>query len=222
MNADELERRRYQIKRFAEGVKSVEKGEMCTASNYLFGLGLPVPECLGHRTWSYKRNLPKDGKYIDVLTCPYHSTSGEIISYFMIYLENDRILNAPTKALMLDSCEDMRGGALRLSEVTPQLGIALGIENAIAASVLYGMNVWAAPDLQLYEKFNPPREVRELVIFSDNRLDFKCQRAAYTMATRLHEKGRPKVVLVFPDGLVSESYTDMMLIEESERKAFYH
>lgn len=78
------------------------------------------------------------------------------------------------------------GSSIRLAKAGPVLGIAEGIETALAASVLYdGIPVWSCISSKVMEKFIPPSDVTKLVIFADNDENFVGQLSAYTLANKL-------------------------------------
>jgi putative DNA primase/helicase len=89
------------------------------------------------------------------------------------------------------------GGAVRLTPIAPILGVAEGIETALAASKLFGTPTWAALDATGVEKFDPPAGVDRLVIFGDQDVHGIGQRAAYTLASRL--SGRIEIDVKIPD-----------------------
>lgn len=77
------------------------------------------------------------------------------------------------------------GSAIRLFAPGPVLGVAEGIETALAASALFHVPVWAAMNAQLLEQWIPPEGVTEIRIFGDNDTNFAGQAAAYRLAHRL-------------------------------------
>jgi putative DNA primase/helicase len=77
------------------------------------------------------------------------------------------------------------GGAVRLAPEAPVLGVAEGIETALAAMQMFGIPTWAALSDSGVEKFDPPAETQRLVIFGDNDPHFAGQRAAYGLAARV-------------------------------------
>lgn len=89
------------------------------------------------------------------------------------------------------------GGAVRLAEVAPVLGIAEGIETALAAARLHSVPTWSALDAGGVERFEPPAEVKCLVVFGDNDINGAGQRAAYALAARL--SGRLEIEVKIPE-----------------------
>lgn len=77
------------------------------------------------------------------------------------------------------------GGAVRLARHGDTLGIAEGIETALAASILFGVPCWAALNANRLAVWEPPAEVRKVVIFADNDANFVGQTAAFDLAARL-------------------------------------
>jgi len=83
------------------------------------------------------------------------------------------------------------GSCVMLSEWTESgpLGIAEGIETAMAASAMFDIPVWSAINSTMLAKWWPPVGCDEVVIFGDNDAKFGGQAAAYGLAHRLAVKG---------------------------------
>ncbi|KQT17708.1 P4 alpha zinc-binding domain protein [Methylobacterium sp. Leaf399] len=94
-------------------------------------------------------------------------------------------VEAPRR-LMPGSIPD--GSAVRLFDPAPILGIAEGIETALAASVLFDVPVWAAVSAAMLAKWVPPDGVGEVIVFGDADVGFAGQAAAYGLAHRLSSK----------------------------------
>lgn len=77
------------------------------------------------------------------------------------------------------------GSAVRLCEPGEVLGIAEGIETALAAHKLFDVPIWAALTASRLEVWEPPTDVGRIIIFADNDRNFIGQKAAYTLAARL-------------------------------------
>jgi putative DNA primase/helicase len=83
----------------------------------------------------------------------------------------------------------IKGAAIRLFPVASILGVAEGIETALAAANLTGIPTWACVSAGGVESFIPPEEVVRVVIFADNDENFTGQAAAYKLANRLVMSG---------------------------------
>jgi putative DNA primase/helicase len=91
-------------------------------------------------------------------------------------------IDAPRKAMRGGSLAG--GAAIRLAPFTDVLGIAEGIETALAASVLHGVPCWAAVTAIGLEQWRPPADVR-VIVFGDNDQNMAGQKAAFALAHRL-------------------------------------
>lgn len=82
------------------------------------------------------------------------------------------------------------GACVPLSEYTGGvLGIAEGIETAMAASAFFEMPVWSAINSAILKKWTPPEGCTDVVIFGDNDAKHGGHAAAYHLAHRLSVKG---------------------------------
>jgi putative DNA primase/helicase len=69
----------------------------------------------------------------------------------------------------------LAGAAIRLTPVSRTLGIAEGIETALAASELFEVPVWSCISTTGIESFEPPEGAEHIVIFADNDENFAGQ-----------------------------------------------
>ncbi len=101
------------------------------------------------------------------------------------------------------------GAAIRLAEHRDTLGIAEGIETALAVSMLFGIPCWSAVNSSGMAKWQAPADVRHVIVFSDNDPQYGGQAAAYTLAHRLAVKGLTVQVEIPPN--VGEDWNDVVL-----------
>lgn len=87
------------------------------------------------------------------------------------------------------------GGAVRLARHERALGIAEGVETALAATALFGVPCWSALNAGRLEGWEPPEGVTEVVIFGDNDLNSVGQAAAYALGKRLNQKAITQVMI---------------------------
>jgi putative DNA primase/helicase len=77
------------------------------------------------------------------------------------------------------------GPTIRLAPAAATMGIAEGIETALSAAKLFGIPTWSVMSDYGIATFEPPPEVRHLIIFADHDEHSAGQRAAATLAARL-------------------------------------
>ncbi len=90
----------------------------------------------------------------------------------------------------------MRDGCVRLGLPDTTLGLAGSVEDALAASILFSLPVWATCGEQRFERVWVPDEIEELVIFAD--ADDAGQKAANAGARK--HWGKRNVTIHAPDG----------------------
>jgi putative DNA primase/helicase len=78
--------------------------------------------------------------------------------------------------------------SVRLAEAGDVLGIAEGIETALAAQVKFDVPCHAALTAGFMAKWQPPAGVRKVIVFGDADANYTGQAAAYTLAHRLSRK----------------------------------
>jgi putative DNA primase/helicase len=110
------------------------------------------------------------------------------------------------------------GASVMLSEWTKSgpLGIAEGIETAMAASALFNIPVWAAISSSMMKKWLPPLGCEEIVIFGDNDAKYGGQAAAYHLAERLAAKNLPVGQVLIPQQ-PGEDWADEWLRKSTRR-----
>jgi len=59
-------------------------------------------------------------------------------------------------------------GAVRLGGAAPRLGLAEGIETALAAKALFGISCWATLGTERFASVSPPMDLEELHLFLDH------------------------------------------------------
>lgn len=112
-----------------------------------------------------------------------------------------------------------KGSAVRLAPPTTDLGIAEGIETALAASEMFGLPVWAAISAPMLSGWSPPEGVQHVKVFGDHDANGAGQRAAYELAARLIGEG----VIVTVD-IPKEPGRDWLdeWVDRQERSALTH
>ena len=171
------------LKKIYNGSKPM--GDDDPVARYLRNRGLSVrsrmlryhPSCYEPET---KSNMPAmlakfvlpDGKPVTI-----HRT-------FLTLDGNKAPITDPKK--LLPALQKMSGGAIRLFEPEEGLiGIAEGIETALAVRELTKVPTWSAVSSVLMESFDPPEGVKHVIVFGDNDISYAGAKSAYVLANRL-------------------------------------
>jgi putative DNA primase/helicase len=161
------------------------------AMRYLAGRGLDLsepPDNLRlHSGLSYHDGDKVIGRF-PCLVALVQAPDGSGVTLHRTYLQDGH--KAPVESpRKLMSGKPITGAAIRLSRVVACLGIAEGLETALAGSQIAGMPVWSCVNAYGVETFEPPEGVTSVIVFADNDASFTGQKAAYATAHRLHRRG---------------------------------
>jgi putative DNA primase/helicase len=158
------------------------------------GLGaLSYPTCLRSHA-----GLRHSGPPVSVhpgMIAMVSSASGKPVMIHRTFLTPDGTKAPVEKPRMFCAGKVPAGSAVRLATAAKVMGVAEGIETALAATKLFEVPTWAALSDRGVETFEPPPAVERLVIFGDHDANGAGQRAAYSLASRL----RIKVEVKIPD-----------------------
>ena len=118
--------------------------------------------------------------------------NGKGVCIHRTYLEGTRKANIESPKKLMTPTENLKGAAIQLAYPAYSngiLGVAEGIETALSAMILFKVTTWAVISTSLMKSFEPPEDVRKVIIYGDNDVNFAGQEAAYCLAKRLNDKG---------------------------------
>lgn len=137
----------------------------------------------------------------DVMVAVVRNRAGGVETLHRTYLDGEKKadMNSPRR---MAPGKFEPGSAIRLYPIDDWqvLGVAEGIETAVAASSLHDVPVWSLMSAENMQKFTPPAGITTLIIFGDNDHSFTGQTAAYALANKLHQKLNVMVKIPPKDG----------------------
>ena len=171
-----------------------EANERSIVERYLAHRGLSTfpPVLRGHPRLTYAESDRFIGRF-PAMVAPVVGPDGGLQSVHRTYLGD-----VPTRKKLMTPVETVQGAAARLFDHQDVLGIAEGIETAIAAHELFGLPTWAVISTAGMEAFRPPEGVLQLVIFGDHDRNFAGQKAAFNLAHRLYRDLKLEIEVKIP------------------------
>jgi hypothetical protein len=152
---------------------------------YFARRGLSIEPLMGSPNFRFAPELDLYSEELDrigtfpALLCGVTGPDGRPSTIHRIYMTEDGrkpeipVKDEPdefekTKKMMeVPSDREVTGGCIQIGPVAKILGVAEGVENAVAVTQGTGMVCWSTVNATLMEGFVPPHEVEQLVIWAD-------------------------------------------------------
>lgn len=128
------------------------------------------------------------------------SPSGELAGIHRTYLTANG-QKAPVKEprkMVVAYRGATKGAAIRLQPASTVIGVAEGIETALACHLATGLPVWSTISAGGLASLVVPATVKELIIFADNDRSGTGEKAANALARRMLSEGRKVKILTPP------------------------
>ena len=168
--------------------------------NRRLGLEIVPADLRLHPALRYTDEDGRDVGRFPAMVARIRYPDGAGASIHRTYLTNDGHKAPVPQVKKVMAGKPLNTGSVRLGAAGITLGIAEGIETALAASQRFGVPVWAATNAVLLESWVPPEGVSRVLIAGDNDASFTGQAAAFSLARRLVRDGLA-VEIHLPDQL---------------------
>lgn len=147
------------------------------------------------------------------LLAPIRNLDKTLVSIHRTFLTEDgRKAPVPDAKKMMSQHLELKGCAIQLyPAIGDTLGVAEGIETAVAAHCISRMPVWSCVSAGLMESFVPPKHVKRVVIWADRDVSERGALSAAVLAERLEK-----------EGLVVEVYMPPAAIPQGEKGIDWH
>ncbi|MEA3410080.1 MAG: toprim domain-containing protein [Pseudomonadota bacterium] len=158
-----------------------------------------VPSVRFHPSLAYRDDRNKiTGRY-PALVFAVTDPRGRGVTMHRLYLAGDghgkAPVEAPRKMMPVPAGKTILGGAIRLARFGPVLGVAEGMETALAVRKGSGLPCWSCVSADVLAAFEPPPGVRRVVVWADKDRSGKGESVARRLEKRLRQTGVDALVL---------------------------
>lgn len=143
---------------------------------------------------------PETKTEVPAMLAIFQLPDGTAVTMHRTYLTKDgqkMKLDSPKK--ILPALKPMAGGAVRLFDYAEVLGVAEGIETAVAVKELTGIPCWAVLSTSNMMSWEPPKDIKQVVVYGDNDKHYAGHKAAYNLANKLVIRDKLTVDVEFPE-----------------------
>jgi putative DNA primase/helicase len=178
------------LKAISAGLIPVVAGD--PVARYLLGRGISSPTSYlrHHRAMHYYDETGVLRGTYPAMVAAMQNVTGRLESMHITYLSASGPRQTFSGAKkMMPPRTGLAGTLIRLSAPLEHLGLAEGIETALAATAITGVPCWASGTAGLMESAEFPPEVQQVTIFGDNDKSYAGHKAAYVLAHKLVLRG---------------------------------
>lgn len=169
---------------YAERLQSIAKP--APRSRYLESRGLDMAPGLRF-AWRVDYHDGDTVRQFAAMLAPV-TRGGKFLTYHVTYLaEGAKAPVDPVRKILPGP--SLVGACVELYPAAERMGVAEGIETAIAAQMVFGIPVWAALSTALMKSWEPPEIARCVTVFADHDRNAAGQAAAWHLCHRLRMKG---------------------------------
>lgn len=138
------------------------------------------------------------------MLAPVTDKDGTLICLHRTFVTADgKKAPVPEAKKLMAKYRDLNGGAIKLYPSSEVLGVAEGIETALAVHAIARIPMWSCVSAKLMEDVDIPASVRHVVIWADLDRSRTGEKSAEVLATRLVAMGKT-VEIVMPQGPIPE------------------
>jgi putative DNA primase/helicase len=193
---------------YADKLRSIAKPSKRSA--YLASRGLEVaPGLLFARGVEYWDGERVAGSF-DAMLAPV-TRGGRWLTFHATYLHRGRKAPVDPCRKILPAHGSVTGAGVELYPAAEFMGVAEGVETAIAAKMLHGTPTHAALNTSMLAKWEPPPVAKSVWIYADNDESAAGHAAAWALCHRLRMKGLRAEVVMPPD--VGTDWADVWLAQ---------
>lgn len=157
--------------------------------------------------------------FLPAMVARVDSPEGNLVSVHRTYLDPTGVgkaaIDEPKRLMPSTSPGVTRGAAIRLFPAGNVLGLAEGIETALACHMATAIPIWACISAPGMENVSIPEQVEHVVIFADNDRSLRGERAAFKLSRQLAQEGRSSEIRI-PAGQ-GEDFADQLLKTQGQR-----
>lgn len=192
--------------------------EAAPARKYLASRGIEVfdvPSLRYYPALPYYEGKVEQGRYPVILGL-FLSPEKQGVTLHRIYITQDgrkAPVESAKKTLPIPDGLHLSGSAIRLGPAGSSLGVAEGVETALAVMTATGQVCWATTTAGLLEKVVLPPQVKRITIWADNDESNTGLKSAFELAERLVKEGRKAEIKIpkRPPGHKTWDWADLLL-----------